>query len=90
MPLNTLSAVQLTHFTEMDEPAEAAKFKIPTGKKVKQQLDKWWAELEPNCYYFEEDNDVCECPIAGSPEYWPEESEQAEVSPWRAVYGGSL
>ena len=45
--------------------------------------------LEVNCYYFEED-DVCESPRVGCPEHWVEESEQAEVNPWRAVYGDSL
>ncbi len=74
---------------QLDKPEEAAKVKIPTGKKVKQQLDAWWAELEPNCYYFEED-DICESPRVGSPCNWVEESEQAEVSPWRTVYGDSL
>ena len=37
------------------EPTEAAKVKMPTGKTVRQRLDSWWAELEPQCYYFEDD-----------------------------------
>jgi len=71
---------------QLGEPEEAAKVKIPTGKKVKQRLDKWWAELEPNCYYFEEEDDACQSPRPEPEEHWIEEPEQAEVSPLIAKY----
>ena len=80
--------------SQLGEPEERAKvttlIKIPTGKKVKQGLDKWWSELEKHCYYFEEEDGVCQSPRLQSPSTWVEESEQAEVNPWRAVYGDPL
>ncbi len=71
---------------QLKEPTEAAKVKMPTGKKVRQRLDSWWAELEPQ--YFEDD--VCDSPRPRTQEDWTEEPEKAEVSPWRAVYGSPL
>ncbi len=37
-----------------------------------------------------EQDGVCESPRDSSGQHWVEEPEQAEVSPWRTVYGDSL
>jgi len=51
---------------QLKEPEEVAKVRIPTGTNVQQRLNKWWAELEPKCYYFEEQDGVCQSPRTGS------------------------
>ena len=55
---------------------------------MQQRLNKWWAELEPKCYYFEDG--VCHSPGSDCIGHWAQESQQVEVSAWRAVYGSPL
>jgi hypothetical protein len=47
---------------QLKEPEEAAKIKVPTGKKVQHRLNMWWSELEPRCYYLKEEDGVCQSP----------------------------
>ncbi len=74
---------------QLERPEEAAKVRVPIGKRVKQRLDSWWTDFEKNGYYFE-GQDVCDSPRVGSPVAWLEESQQAEVSPRWSVHGDSL
>ena len=73
---------------QLKEPEEAAKIKVPTGKKVQHRLNMWWSE--PRCYYLKEEDGVCQSPRPdsriGLKSYSPWTSYRSSIcSGWHAL-----
>jgi len=75
---------------QLKEREEAVKVKVPTGRKISTSLEQVVGRTAASPLLFEDENRVCQNPGPGSSQHWTEEPEQAEVSPWKTVYGSPL
>lgn len=39
---------------QLNRPEDAAKIRLPTGKKVRQRLDNWWRDIEDKVFFRDE------------------------------------